>query len=76
MCVEWGKKGGWSGEDINPNSSGQVEGYHDYNNQGYVNEDDDDNANNTEREQAAQVIADFQSLTDAQVYNFYIHFFN
>ena len=74
--VGWGKKGGWSGEDINPNSLGQVEGYHDYNNQGNVNEDDDDNANNTDLEQAAQAIADFQSLTDAQVYNFYIKFFN
>ena len=64
--VGWGIKGGWSGEDRNPNYSSHVQGYQEYNDA--VNEDED--LNNTEREQAAQAIADFQNLTDAQVNHF------
>ena len=64
--VGWGIKGGWSGEDRNQNYSSHVQVYQEYNDA--ANEDED--RNNTEREQAAQAIADFRNLTDAQVNHF------
>lgn len=66
-AVGWGINGGWSAETENPNYSGHIPGYQEFNNDEHPHGDDNDDLTDGQRQQAAQVIADFQNITDSEV---------
>ena len=61
----WGISGGWPEELQNPNYLNSIPGYQQNGNE---EDDDADGITEAQRDEAAQIIADIQSMTDDQVY--------
>ena len=62
----WGISGGWPEELQNPNYLNSIPGYQQNGNE---EDDDADGITEAQRDEAAQIIADIQSMTDDQVYS-------